>query len=280
MVAVADISANVFGLCDYYCRVEVFFARQVAMSQTPLCSIITVVYNAESLIERTLRSAAHQTVQDFEHWIIDGASSDGTLKVVERYKHARMHVVSERDKGIYDAMNKGLAHATGKYVIFMNAGDEFYDSHVLERALKQHDGADFIYGETAVVDEAGSILGNRRLSPPAHLNWRSLQRGMCVSHQSIFMRRELAEPYDLSYRISGDIDWTIRMLRNSKSIVNAGGYISKFLEGGVSASRRNQGLKERFHIMRKHYGLFTTLFNHFIILVRYPVHRLTRKSMT
>jgi glycosyltransferase involved in cell wall biosynthesis len=280
MEAVADIIAKVFGLCDYYCRVVVFFARQVAMSQTPLCSIITVVYNAESLIERTLLSAAHQTVQDFEHWIIDGASTDCTLTVVERYKHARMHVVSERDKGIYDAMNKGLARATGKYVIFMNAGDEFYDNQVLERALTQHDGADFIYGETAVVDDAGNILGNRRLSPPSRLNWRSLQRGMCVSHQSIFMRRELAESYDLNYRISGDIDWTIRMLRKSKSIVNAEGYISKFLEGGVSASRRNQGLKERFHIMRKHYGLITTLFNHFVILLRYPLHRLTRKSMT
>jgi glycosyltransferase involved in cell wall biosynthesis len=250
------------------------------MLQTPLCSIITVVYNAESLIERTLLSAAHQTVQDFEHWIIDGASTDCTLTVVERYKHARMHVVSERDKGIYDAMNKGLARATGKYVIFMNAGDEFYDNQVLERALTQHDGADFIYGETAVVDDAGNILGNRRLSPPSRLNWRSLQRGMCVSHQSIFMRRELAESYDLNYRISGDIDWTIRMLRKSKSIVNAEGYISKFLEGGVSASRRNQGLKERFHIMCKHYGLIATLFNHFVILLRYPVHRLTRKSMT
>ena len=257
-----------------------FFARQVAMSQTPLCSIITVVYNAESLIERTLRSAALQTVQDYEHWIIDGASTDGTLKEVENYRHARMHVVSERDKGIYDAMNKGLARAKGKYVIFMNAGDEFYDNHVLERALKQNDGADFIYGETAVVDEAGNILGNRRLSPPNQLNWRSLQRGMCVSHQSIFMRRELAEPYDLNYRISGDIDWTIRMLRKSSHIVNSKGYISKFLEGGVSASRRNQGLKERFLIMRKHYGLVTTLFNHGIILLRYPLHRLTRKSMT
>jgi glycosyltransferase involved in cell wall biosynthesis len=280
MEAVADIVAKVFGLCDYYCRVVEFFARQVAMSQGPLCSIITVVYNAESLLERTLRSAAVQTEQDFEHWIIDGASTDGTLKVAERYRHNRMHIVSERDKGIYDAMNKGLALAAGKYVIFMNAGDEFYDNSVIEQALRKHDGADFIYGETAVVDEAGNVLGNRRLSPPKQLNWRSLQRGMCVSHQSIFMRRELAESYDLNYRISGDIDWTIRMLRKSKRIVNAESYISKFLEGGVSASRRNQGLKERFQIMRKHYGLLTTLFNHFIIVLRYPVHRLTRKSMT
>jgi glycosyltransferase involved in cell wall biosynthesis len=177
-------------------------------------------------------------------------------------------------------MNKGLQRAKGTFIIFMNAGDEFFDEFVLERALASHRDADFIYGETVVVDEAGNVLGNRRLSPPKVLYWRSLQRGMCVSHQSIFMRRELAEPYNLEYRISGDIDWTIRMLRKSHSIVNAHSTISKFLEGGVSASRRKQGLVERFEIMRKHYGLLTTLLNHVIILLRYPLHKLTRKSMT
>ncbi len=250
------------------------------MSQVPLCSIITVVYNAEELVERTLKSVAEQSLQELEHWIIDGASTDATLQVVERFRHSRMHVVSERDAGIYDAMNKGLMKATGTFVIFLNAGDEFYDAHVLERALNHNRHADFIYGETAVVDGGGSILGDRRLKPPAALTWKSLQRGMCVSHQSIFMRREMAEPYDLRYRISGDIDWTIRMLRKSSSIVNAKSYISKFLEGGVSTSSRNQGLRERFQIMRKHYGLLSTLINHVVILLRYPVHRLTRKSMT
>jgi len=250
------------------------------MSKVPLCSIITVVYNAEELVERTLKSVAEQSLQELEHWIIDGASTDTTLQVVERFRHSRMHVVSERDAGIYDAMNKGLMRATGTFVIFLNAGDEFYDAQVLERALKQNGHADFIYGETAVVDVKGSMLGDRRLKPPAVLTWKSLQRGMCVSHQSIFMRRELAEPYDLHYRISADIDWTIRMLRKSSSSVNAKCYISKFLEGGVSTSRRNQGLRERFQIMRRHYGLLSTLINHVIILLRYPVHRLTRKSMT
>ena len=250
------------------------------MNEVPLCSVITVVYNAESLVERTLRSVQQQTFSSYEHIIIDGASSDNTLKIVERFSRNQLSVFSERDQGIYDAMNKGLQHAKGTFVIFMNAGDEFFDEFVLERALASNRDADFIYGETVVVDEAGNVLGNRRLSPPMVLHWRSLQRGMCVSHQSIFMRRELAEPYNLEYRISGDIDWTIRMLRKSRRIVNAHRIISKFLEGGVSASRRKQGLVERFEIMRKHYGLLTTLLNHFIILLRYPLHRLTRKSMT
>jgi glycosyltransferase involved in cell wall biosynthesis len=250
------------------------------MNQAPLCSIITVVYNAESLVERTLLSVQRQTFGSYEHVIIDGASTDGTLAVVERYRQPNRIVFSERDKGIYDAMNKGLARAKGTFVIFMNAGDELYDEHVLERALVPNAHADFIYGDTVVVDAEGIILGQRRLSPPHRMTWRSLQRGMCVSHQSIFVRRTLTEPYNLNYKISGDIDWTIRMLRNSSSIVNAQCVISKFLEGGVSASRRKQGLLERFHILRKHYGLISTLFNHFLIVLRYPVHRLTRKSMT
>ena len=250
------------------------------MNEVPFCSVITVVFNAQSLVERTLRSVQQQTFSSYEHIIIDGASSDETLMVVERFSRNELSVFSERDQGIYDAMNKGLQHARGTFVIFMNAGDEFFDEFVLENALGNNRDADFIYGETVVVDDAGVVLGNRRLSPPKVLHWRSLQRGMCVSHQSIFMRRELAEPYNKEYKISSDIDWTIRMLRKSRKIVNTYTVISKFLEGGVSASRRKKGLIERFQIMRKHYGLLTTLFNHFIILLRYPVHRLTRKSMT
>lgn len=250
------------------------------MNEAPLCSIITVVYNAESLVERTMRSVQSQTLHSYEHIIIDGASKDQTLAIVKRFERPQLRVFSQPDKGIYDAMNRGLELAKGAFIIFMNGGDEFFDEHVLKRALEGNEEADFIYGETAVVDEHGHVLGDRRLKPPAKLSWRSLQRGMCVSHQSILVRRELAEPYDLQFKISGDIDWTIRMLRKSKRIVNAHIHISKFLEGGVSASRRKQGLIERFHIMRKHYGLFVTLVNHFLILLRYPVHRLTRRSMT
>jgi glycosyltransferase involved in cell wall biosynthesis len=250
------------------------------MAEAPMCSIITVVYNAETLVERTLRSVASQTFQSYEHLIIDGASKDKTLQVVKQHEHQRMVVHSERDKGIYDAMNKGLAKATGRFVIFMNAGDEFYDEQALERALSGNENADFIYGNTAVVDEAGKVLGDRRLTPPESLTWRSLQRGMCVSHQSMLVRLELTEPFDLNYRISADIDWTIRMLKKSTRIVNANGYIAKFLEGGVSSSRRNDGLKERFRILVRHYGFLSTVFNHGIIALRFAVHRITRKSMT
>jgi glycosyltransferase involved in cell wall biosynthesis len=248
--------------------------------QAPTVTVITVVYNGERYIERTLRSVQSQREVAWDHLIVDGASSDGTLSVVKRFEHVCMRVVSEPDRGIYDAMNKGIRLALGTFIIFINAGDEFADERSLQRALQGHTDADFIYGNTLVVDDCGAVLGDRRLSPPESLSWRSFQRGMCVSHQSMIIRRSLALPFDLQYKISADIDWTIRVLKQCKNIVNARCYIARFLEGGVSAARRQEGLKERFRIMSSHYGLIATVFNHLFILIRYPVQRLFRKSMT
>lgn len=248
--------------------------------QAPVVTVITVVFNGERFIERTLSSVQAQRAVALEHLIIDGASKDGTLTIVDRLKNASTVVVSERDRGIYDAMNKGLAKANGTFVIFMNAGDEFADELALSRAMDGNVNADFIYGNTLVVDESSTVLGDRRLSPPPQLTWRSFNHGMCVSHQSMLVRRTLAVPFDLKYKISADIDWTIRVLKQCKVIVNANAYIARFLEGGISAARRKEGLKERFEIMRRHYGLIPTLINHLFIALRYPLQRVFRKSMT
>ena len=248
--------------------------------QAPVVTVITVVYNGQQFIERTVRSVQAQRGFALEHLIIDGASKDGTLSIVERMRNPATVVVSEQDRGIYDAMNKGLAKARGTFVIFMNAGDEFADELALSRAMDGNYSADFIYGNTLVVDEKGAVLGDRRLSPPPQLTWRSFNHGMCVSHQSMLVRRTLAVPFDLRYKISADIDWTIRVLKQCKVIINANAYIARFLEGGVSAARRKEGLKERFQIMRHHYGLIPTLINHLFIALRYPLQRVFRKSMT
>jgi len=233
--------------------------------QAPVVTVITVVYNGQQFIERTVRSVQAQRGVALEHLIIDGASKDGTLSIVERMRNPATVVVSEQDRGIYDAMNKGLAKARGTFVIFMNAGDEFADELALRRATDGNYSADFIYGNTLVVDQ---------------LTWRSFNHGMCVSHQSMLVRRTLAVPFDLRYKISADIDWTIRVLKQCKVIINANAYIARFLEGGVSAARRKEGLKERFQIMRHHYGLIPTLINHLFIALRYPLQRVFRKSMT
>lgn len=246
----------------------------------PQISIITVVFNARSLIEATVQSVLQQSFPSIEYIIIDGGSSDGTLQVLEQYRSRFSVLLSEKDKGIYDAMNKGLARAKGKYVLFLNAGDLLADAGILTRIFSSPDEADVYYGNTKIIDSNGNILGDRRLQPPLQLTWKSLRFGMCVSHQSFIAKTALCEAYDLHFKISSDIDWMIRVLKKVNRTVYVNETISKFLEGGSSAQRRKTALIERFRIMTRHYGLLPTILNHLYILIRYPWHRLTRKSMS
>jgi glycosyltransferase involved in cell wall biosynthesis len=250
------------------------------MLEKPLVSIVTVVFNGHLLIERTIKSVLSQTYSAVEFIIIDGASTDGTLDVIEKYKSKVNITISEKDNGIYDAMNKGLKNATGDYVLFLNAGDELYAKDTLDTIFSLSSDADVYYGNTLVVDNGGKELGDRRLTPPENLSWKSLKFGMCVSHQSFIAKRSLCDLYDLNYKISADIDWVINVLKKATKIINTKMYISKFLEGGTSNKNRSKALRERFVIMAEHYGLVSTLFNHIYILFRYPFHKIIRKSMT
>jgi glycosyltransferase involved in cell wall biosynthesis len=250
------------------------------MLVSPKISIITVVYNGVTLIERTINSVLSQTYQSIEYIIIDGASSDGTLEIIEQYQDKIALTHSGKDLGIYDAMNRGLKDATGDYVLFMNAGDELFAEDTIEKIFAININADAYYGNTAVVNSKGEILGDRRLSPPVTLDWKGFKYGMCVSHQSFIARRLLCDFYDLEYSVSADIDWVIKVLKQSDHIINTHQYIAKFLEGGTSAKRKKKALLERFKIMVKHYGFFQTVFYHIVILFRYPFHRITKRSMT
>lgn len=250
------------------------------MQSSPKISIITVVFNGVSFIERTVQSVLGQSYSNIEYIIIDGVSTDGTLTILNQYISKIAILISEKDKGIYDAMNKGLKAATGDYVLFLNAGDELFDIETLTKVFSKSTNADVYYGNTDVVNTEGKTLGDRRLIPPPQLNWKSLKYGMCVSHQSFIAKRLLCDFYNLDYKISADIDWVINVLKQSDKIVNTEMYISKFLAGGTSNKRRKRALKERFSIMVKHYGFLQTVWNHMYIVLRYPIHKLTRKSMT
>lgn len=231
----------------------------------PRLSVITIVYNNVRDIERTIRSIVNQTYANIEYVIVDGLSNDGTLQVIEKYKDRIAKFVSEKDEGIYDAMNKGLALATGDYVIFMNSGDEFYDSETVKAVFASTDDADIYYGETEMIADDGSSLGQRRHKAPAKFTWRGFKYGMSISHQAIYIRRSLAEPYDRRYQLSSDIDWIIRAAKKAKKIVNVNRYVAKYLVGGMSKKKHRQSLMERFDIMKRNYGLIPTVFNHFVI---------------
>ena len=239
----------------------------------PKFSIITVTYNAEKVLEDTIQSVIFQTYRNVEYIIVDGASKDHTLEIVNKYHNRINKVISEPDKGLYDAMNKGIQLATGNYLCFLNAGDKFHDSETLQKVvhtLKGQELPDVIYGETAIVDEEGHFLHMRRLSTPAHLNWKSFKQGMLVCHQAFFANRELAinHLYDLQYRFSADFDWCIRIMKKAKCLHNTRLTLIDYLNEGMTTKNHKASLKERFCIMAKHYGLISTILHHGWFVIR------------
>ena len=236
---------------------------------TPVISIITVCYNAEKEIEATLKSVKEQTFKGYEYIIIDGASKDNTLKVIADSGVSPTHLVSEKDKGIYDAMNKGLALAKGDYLMFLNAGDSLYSPNTLQQiADVAKTNPDVIYGDTAIVDAERNYLRPRRLRPPKNLTRNSFKNGMLVCHQAFLPKRELAMPYDMQYRFSADFDWCVKILSKATLCTSIEGYMVNYLEEGATTRNHVKSLKERFRIMCKHYGLLTTIFKHIWFLVR------------
>lgn len=245
----------------------------------PKLSVITIVYNNVKDIERTMLSVLNQTYPNIEYILIDGASSDGTKDIIYKYKSRLTQFISEPDKGIYDAMNKGLSLATGDYVLFMNSGDEIYAPVTVAEVFDTAASADIYYGETEMFNEQWESLGQRRHHSPENFDWQSFKYGMSISHQAIYVKRSLAEPFNLEYKYSSDIDWIIRAAKNASSIVNTHSYVAKYLVGGVSKKKHLASLKERFKIFTKYYGLVPNLINHIFIAINlaqyYIRHRRT-----
>ena len=237
----------------------------------PKFSIITVTYNAGKTLEKTIQSIISQSYRNVEYIIVDGKSKDNTLQIADTYKQGIHCIVSEPDKGLYDAMNKGIRLATGDYLCFLNAGDKFHDNDTLQRmvdSLKDGELPDVLYGKTAIVDENGNFLHMRKRFPTQELNWKSFKQGMVVCHQAFFASRKLAPAYDLKYRFSADVDWCIRVMKKSKDIVNTHVVIVDYLQNGLSLQNHRASLIERFRIMAHHYGLLPTLLRHAWFVVR------------
>ncbi|MFI5451776.1 glycosyltransferase family 2 protein [Pedobacter sp. UC225_61] len=235
------------------------------MTINPKLSVITIVYNNVVAIERTMLSVLNQTYSNIEYIVIDGASNDGTIDIITKYKNRLAIFVSEQDRGIYDAMNKGLALATGDYVLFMNSGDEIYAPETVTDVFASAPSGDIYYGETEMYDANWKSLGQRRHRAPEHFDWHSFKFGMNVSHQAIYIKRSLTEPYDLQYKYSSDIDWIIKAAKKSSNIVNTHLYVAKYLVGGMSKQKHLASLKERFKILSHYYGFIPNVLNHIFI---------------
>lgn len=245
----------------------------------PLFSIITVSYNAEATIGRTLDSIDAQTFNDYEHLIVDGASTDGTCDIVKRTDNPARRMISEPDKGLYDAMNKGISRTTGHYLIFLNAGDKFHSADTLATiaaAIEKHNYPGVVYGQTNIVDNEGRTIGPRHLTAPDKLTLASFADGMLVCHQAFVALRRICGSYDLRYRFSADYEWCIRCLQHSrrnKGLTDT--VFIDYLSEGITSSNKIASLLERFRIMAYYYGWIPTVLRH----VRFAFRALKRKSI-
>lgn len=258
-------------------------------------TVATVTWNAAQVLPRTLRSVAEQDYPTVQHVIVDGCSSDDTLTLLRQYQEVESNegalrheikVLSETDKGLYDAMNKAIALADGDYIVFLNAGDKFHDPAVLSRvaaAAKEGTPA-VIYGDTDIVDDAGTFLRPRHLRPPLHLDWKSFRRGMLVCHQAFFARMDIVQrtPYNLRYRFSADYDWCIRIMKSGSALGlpchNLGIVVADYLDGGMTVKNHRRSLMERLRIMAKHYGWTTTLAMHASFVFRAAQRTISRRT--
>lgn len=214
----------------------------------PAFSVITICWNAEKEIGKTLQSVIGQDCGDYEYVVVDGASSDRTMEIINRYRDSIDILVSEPDKGIYNAMNKGLRLAHGRYVVFMNAGDEFESSGTLSSVKSaignNHKEFALVYGDyirTKGTEETQII--------PAR-SARKAWYGMFASHQSMFYNLDFLRTqgfeYDESYKIAADYKLTLEVVHRAgaDNVIHIPICVSKFDLGGVSANNQNAGLQE------------------------------------
>ena len=252
---------------------------------------VTITYNAAAVLQRTLDSVMAQGYPDITHLIVDGASTDGTLEMVNDYiarsneadNGHKVLVTSEPDHGIYDAMNKGLRSLDGDYVCFLNAGDFLpapdtvsrivaLISQSLNPSISQNPAV--LYGDTDIVDSEGRFLHHRRLAPPEHLTWKSFRHGMLVCHQAFYARTDfaIATPYNQKYRYSADVDWCIRIMKAAAQenvpLLNLHMVVANYTQEGQTTLHHRESLLERYKVMEQHYGRVQTFLMHCWFAVR------------
>ena len=216
---------------------------------SPLFSVITVTYNAAAAVEPTLRSVTNQTFSDYEYIIIDGGSTDGTADIIRQYEDKITFWSSEPDGGIYDAMNKGIRAAHGEWLIFMNAGDTFYNETTLQNVADiLRDTDEMVYGNAYTTD--GKLYCDMQIS---HYK---LMKGEMICHQSIFARRKTFDNnmFDTNYRIIADKIWLCRVLRKYR-VRKINLPICRYDMTGVSTVNADKIAAENERFMPGFYGM-------------------------
>lgn len=229
-----------------------------------LFSIITVAFNAEKTISRTLKSVNEQSYRDFEHIIIDGASSDNTLTLLDEYKSDRQIVISEPDNGIYDAMNKGVSVAKGTYILFLNSDDQLKSPQTLESlAALSLDQCDVICGGIEILGEDGRVFGHWPSDLCLYFSGRLFLQ---APHPGFLVKRQVLQKtenhFDLSYRLAADLDQMLKLFNRGFRFKFSSEVVTSMYLGGastVSFSARLQGLRESLIIYWQYFSIFSPI---------------------
>lgn len=213
-----------------------------------LITVITIVRNAENYVERTIESVLNQSYPKIEYLVIDGGSTDSTLAKIGLYKDRLAQVISEPDKGISDAWNKGLRLATGDVIALLNAGDEHAPQAVAQAVSAISAGADITYGDTELVGDDGRVLmfNKGRFHP-----W-FYSRGFGMYHPSCFVHRRVYDKvggFDLTYKYAMDSDWLSRAYMSGAKFRHCNS-LTRMVDGGISVQRRYMAYGEHLHAMQ------------------------------
>jgi glycosyltransferase involved in cell wall biosynthesis len=213
-------------------RTKGYFKK--SFNDEPLVSVITVVFNNKEHLEQTIQSVVNQTYDNVEYIIVDGGSTDGTLSIIKKYEESIDYWVSEPDKGLYDAMNKGLDLANGDWINYMNSGDAFYESNTIQRIINsEYKDADLIYGNHIVEYD----FGFSRIVKPKDL--KQLWKGMVFSHQSLFAKKEVLRQNKFKIKNSvADYGFILDCFTGGRKFYYINSVISKISSDGISDTHR------------------------------------------
>lgn len=209
--------------------------NSIVRTFAPKVTVVTVVFNSETSIEQTLLSVINQTYNNLEYIVIDGASTDDTINVINKYEDEITSIICEPDLGPYDAMNKGVECATGEWITFLNSGDSFFKCDTIENIFSSinHVLLDVIYGDTNQIYKVGSVIKKA-------LPLERISEHLPFCHQSCFTRRSLLiqYPYSLKYKIASDYEFYYKMYTDNKVFYYSAVTISNYyIESGISSNR-------------------------------------------
>jgi glycosyltransferase involved in cell wall biosynthesis len=234
---------------DLQNKIRLYVSSQSSqITYLPLITVITVVLNGEKTLEETIKSVINQTYPNVEYIIIDGGSTDGTLDIIKKYEDYIDYWVSEPDKGIYDAMNKGVVVASGQWINFMNAGDKFFNDNTIffiyQNVKSLNSNYDIVYGKVEIINEKGEIEAIYGLNEKDSL--KKLKKYMSIPHQSTFYRLEFFKKtgkYDNDFKIAGDYEILLRSYKNLQ-IKFLDSILALMLSNGVSQTQITKVFKE------------------------------------